>query len=154
MNTQILLGLILILLIWNSALTYFYFASIRHYKRLKGLSSGVSLDEILQNILIKSSQNETQLSGVEGAISDMKSENLKTVSKIGLFRFNPYDDLGGDMSFSLALLDKNDTGVVISSLHGRSGTRVYCKDIKSGEKASHELSEEERKAITLAKSVY
>jgi len=70
-------------------------------------------------------------------------------------RFNPFSQTGGNQSFSLALLDGNNNGLVISSLHSREGTRIYAKMVKEGEgkgkgkKSS--FSNEEKEAILKAK---
>lgn len=67
--------------------------------------------------------------------------------KIGLTRFNPFEDMGGDQSFILCLLDQNNSGVIITSLHNRDITRVYAKPIKSGEGENFTLSKDEKSAI-------
>lgn len=67
--------------------------------------------------------------------------------KINLTRFNPFDDLGGDQSFILTLLDNNNSGVVVTSLHNRDITRIYAKSIKKGEGENSVLSKEEKLAI-------
>jgi hypothetical protein len=69
--------------------------------------------------------------------------------KIGLVRYNPFSDVGGNQSFSLALLDANNNGMVLTGLFGREGNRVYGKPIKNGE-SEYSLSEEEKKAIEKA----
>jgi hypothetical protein len=71
------------------------------------------------------------------------------VQHVGLVRYNPFQDTGGDQSFALALLDKQGDGVVISSLHSRTMTRFYAKPIKAGI-AVVSLSEEEVKAVQQA----
>lgn len=78
-----------------------------------------------------------------------KGNNLALDSnfKINLTRFNPFDDLGGDQSFILTLLDKNNSGVVVTSLHNRDITRIYAKSIKKGEGENSVLSKEEKLAI-------
>jgi hypothetical protein len=76
---------------------------------------------------------------------------IKSITKIGLVRYNPFKDTGGDQSFSIALLNAKKDGIVISSLHGRGGTRVYSKPVKSGD-SEYNLTEEEKKAIKSAKS--
>ena len=53
----------------------------------------------------------------------------KSIHKVGVVRFNPFKDIGGDQSFALALLDGKNSGVVISSLHTREGTRIYSKPV-------------------------
>jgi len=67
--------------------------------------------------------------------------------KINLTRFNPFDELGGDQSFILCLLDNANSGVIITSLHNRDSTRVYAKAIKNGESDNLALSKEETKAL-------
>jgi hypothetical protein len=76
----------------------------------------------------------------------------KTVSsvrpyKINLTRFNPFDQLGGDQSFILCLLDNTNSGAIITSLHNRDSTRIYAKAIKNGESDNLALSKEETKAL-------
>jgi len=81
-----------------------------------------------------------------------KIHNLtqRSVHKVGIIRFNPFKDIGGDQSFALALLDGKDNGVTISSLHTREGTRIYSKPITKGESEKYTLTEEEKAAIKAA----
>lgn len=74
------------------------------------------------------------------------------IQKVGLVRFNPFKDTGGDQSFILSLVDKNDTGVIISGLYSRSGLRWYAKKVDSGKGVEHELSDDEKKALKAAGS--
>jgi len=69
--------------------------------------------------------------------------------KISIVRYNPFGDTGGDQSFSLAVLDAHDSGYVLSSIHGRQGTRVYVKPIDLG-KSKYTLAAEEKQALTQA----
>jgi hypothetical protein len=69
---------------------------------------------------------------------------------VGLLRFNPFKDTGGDQSFILALVDAHDTGVIITALYSRSGTRWYSKRVTKGKGTEHELSDEEKKALNMA----
>lgn len=73
--------------------------------------------------------------------------------KIGLVRFNPFSETGGNQSFCLALLDGEDSGLVISSLHTRQTTRIYAKPVKKGKGDGYELSAEEKQAIKNAKKI-
>ena len=82
----------------------------------------------------------TRLSAAQGLSSQ----------KISLVRFNPFGDTGGDQSFSLAVLDAHDSGYVLTSIHGRQGTRVYVKPIDFGD-SKYPLSDEERQALNQAK---
>lgn len=76
-------------------------------------------------------------------------KNLESLrpTKINLTRFNPFDELGGDQSFILCLLDNTNSGVIITSLHNRDSTRIYAKAIKNGESGTLALSKEETKAL-------
>ena len=72
-----------------------------------------------------------------------QSNNLK----INVTRFNPFNDLGGDQSFILTILDQDNTGVIVTSLHNRDITRIYAKAIKNGEGDNITLSKDEKSAI-------
>lgn len=68
------------------------------------------------------------------------------IQHVGLVRFNPFEDTGGNQSFALALLDANADGIVLSSLHSRTTTRVYVKAILAG-RSDAQLSAEEVAAL-------
>jgi len=80
-----------------------------------------------------------------------EKENMSNFQKIGVVRFNPFKEVGSDQSFSIAILDGNDNGVVITSLYTRDESRVYGKPIKAGV-SEYNLSDEEKKAIEKAKN--
>lgn len=67
--------------------------------------------------------------------------------KVNLTRFNPFKDLGGEQSFILSILDKNNSGAILTSLHNRDITRIYAKGIKKGKGDNITLSKEEKLAI-------
>lgn len=83
-------------------------------------------------------------------LKKLRRENKFNVQKVGIVRFNPFREVGGDQSFSIAFLDGTDSGVVITSLYTRAENRVYGKPIKAG-LSEYLLSEEEKKAIQIAK---
>lgn len=72
-----------------------------------------------------------------------------SVQRVGLVRYDAFEDMGGHLSFSAALLDANGTGMVITSINGRQDTRCYAKPVESWT-STHNLSEEEEQAIRLA----
>jgi hypothetical protein len=86
---------------------------------------------------------------VEQGLDEIAHVMKKSFQKIGLIRYNPFKDTGGDMSFSIALLDLEDSGIVITSIHGRGADRVYAKSLQHG-KSQHNLSAEEIEAIKKA----
>lgn len=148
--SMVLYILFLILLIWCGVLTYLFLQLRSHYNSIlhgaDNKSLQATLDELLNEVktakekIIKLEKNDILLD---------RKENFH-IQKIGLLRFNPFKDTGGDQSFILALLDKFDTGIVISGLYARSGTRWYAKRIVKGKGIEYELSDEEKKAIAMA----
>ncbi len=72
-----------------------------------------------------------------------------SIQKVSVIRFNPFKDVGGDQSFSIALLDFENNGFVISSIFMREGSKIYTKPVKNGQ-SEYALSEEEEKAIKKA----
>ena len=82
------------------------------------------------------------------ALGERKLGELAEVAvrHVGVVRFDAFEDMGGRLSFSAALLDGNADGVVITSINGRQDTRVYAKRIENGSSA-HNLSDEELQAI-------
>ena len=83
-------------------------------------------------------------------LENLKKENKFSIQKIGLVRFNPFKEIGGNQSFSVALLDGNDSGIVVTSLYSREGNRVYGKPIEKGV-SNYLLSEEEKQVLEIAK---
>lgn len=75
---------------------------------------------------------------------------LSSFHKVKLFRFNPFDDVGGDQSFILILLNQQNDGILLTSLHHRNFTRLYAKPIKDGQGDNITLSKEEKSAILKA----
>lgn len=80
-----------------------------------------------------------------------KEENANSFSnsdfKVNITRFNPFEELGGEQSFILSILDKDNSGAILTSLHNRDITRLYAKGIKKGKGDNITLSKEEKLAI-------
>lgn len=129
-----------------SILNYRIFAL---FNRLtKGVEVG-DLKKILEKILDSESASKKQIEEAFKRINSLEENGKLHIQKVGLVRFNPFRELGGDHSFSLAFLDGKGSGIIITSLHTRDRTRVYMKDVKAG-KSSFELSSEEKKALSMA----
>lgn len=83
-------------------------------------------------------------------LEEFKKQNLKNIQKVYLKRYNPYQDTGGDQSFSLSLLDGNGDGIVITSLHARSQTRLFTKPVRKGKEGGVKFSREEEEVVKKA----
>jgi hypothetical protein len=110
-----------------------------------------SLGEVLESHVGRVEDVRGRLEQLNSLHADLQRRSQTSIQHIGLVRFNPFDDTGSDQSFAIALLDDRRDGVVISSLHGRSNTRVFAKPVEGGA-SSHTLSDEETQAIRIAVS--
>jgi Protein of unknown function (DUF4446) len=121
-------------------------------RRLRGLTRGAegqSLEAILDAHLDKVYAVARDLDEHSARTAVLESTLRRSFQRVGLVRFNPYEDTGGNQSFALAVLDAQGSGFVISSLHARSGTRVYGKSVSAGASESN-LSAEEMEALRIA----
>ncbi len=135
--------------LWLIILSFFLYRFFTIYNKLtKGVEVG-DIKKILEKILAGGEENTKSIKSIIKRVDSIEEKNKSHIQKVGLIRFNPFSELGGDHSFCLAILDDRDTGVVITGLHTRDRTRVYMKDIK-GAKSNLELSNEEKKAILVA----
>lgn len=91
-----------------------------------------------------------RLEALEQGVAQVAAALPATVQGVGVVRFNPFPEMTGVMSFSLALLDGRANGVVISVLNDRQGSRVYGKPVEAGASAL-KLSDEEQQALGLAR---
>lgn len=113
-----------------------------------GETSG-SLEADLANYHQRIKSVDTKLDDLTKIYQELQAKAALASQKISLVRFNPFGDTGGDQSFALAVLDDHNSGYVLTSIHGRTGTRVYVKPIDFG-KSKYNLSVEEQQALVLA----
>ena len=124
----------------------------RFNRRLEGLTRGAegqSLESILDAHLEQVHALARQVDDLTVRSAVLEATQRKALQRIGLVRFNPFEDTGGNQSFALALLDERGDGFVVSSLHARAGTRVYGKAIAKGASEAN-LSSEEAEALRIA----
>lgn len=112
-------------------------------------SASLSLGEVIARQGERLESVREQIDSLRLNVSALDTSVTNSVQKVGFVRFNPFQDTGGDQSFALALLDRRGDGVVISSLHSRTGTRFYARPIKGGA-ANSSMSEEESQAVQQA----
>jgi Protein of unknown function (DUF4446) len=120
--------------------------------RLQGLTRGEdgrSLEAVLEAHLERVHAVTRQAEDLSRRATALEAAGRKAFSRVGLVRYNPFEETGGNQSFALALLDADGDGWVLSSLHARSGTRIYAKTIKAG-RSDAALSSEEAEAIRQA----
>lgn len=141
--TGILIGLI--------GVVFFLYTRVKQvttsYKQLtKNVEPG-NLENLLKQYIKNVENNNELLHTLQSALQTIKKQNRNHLQKVGFKRYNPFQETGGDQSFVLAVLDDNNNGFIISSLHQRDVTRVYSKRISDG-KAENKLSKEEADVLT------
>ncbi|MBI4066916.1 DUF4446 family protein [Candidatus Gottesmanbacteria bacterium] len=140
----VIIGAILIWLLIVSFLVYRYIA---HYNRLIAIGGKENLQTILETILTKQKETDEENSDLRNHLNLIQEKSLLHIQKVGILRFNPFEDTGGDQSFVLAILNGKNSGIVLTSLHSRGTTRWYAKNVKEGKGIDHDLSKDEEKAI-------
>lgn len=146
--TEVAAGAALVLgiisLIWNAG-------NQRRVNRLLPKHARGTLEETVAEILVQAQRWQGLEETWEDRLSRIERQQGVTVSRVGLVRFNPFEDTGADLSFSLALLNDGGDGIVLTSLWGRDEVRVYAKPVTS-HKSAYALSNEEKQAMDLAAS--
>jgi hypothetical protein len=92
----------------------------------------------------------TDLEGLRGEVQALRTEASQALRHLAVVRYDAFGDMGGHLSWSLALLDDAGDGVVLTSIHGRSEARTYAKNV-IGWTCEHQLSPEESEAVRYAK---
>jgi hypothetical protein len=128
--------------------------SIANAGRAGGAVGGrVRLDETLRGILQGQAEQvqrlERAIRALHGTDKKQQTQIEGSVRNVALLRYDAFEDVGGRLSFSCALLDDQGNGVVLTSINGRQETRVYAKPVALGT-SSHNLSLEEEEAIRRA----
>ncbi len=112
---------------------------------------GVDLEKIVLDSNKKILELDTEVQELFNISNTINKQSHKSIHKVGLIRFNPFGERAGNQSFALALLNSNDDGITLSSLHTREGTRLYTKQILKGQPVNNELTQEEHEVLKIAK---
>lgn len=148
---------LLVLFIIVIILSVLYISSVINLKKLRTsyskfmnkLGNGNNVEELLKEYIKRVETVETKN---EEIISYCKviDENIKRCTqKIGIVRYNAFKDVGSDLSFTLAILDDYNNGVVLNGIYARDSSNIYAKPIENGQ-SKYILSEEEKEAVNKA----
>lgn len=124
---------------------------VRLDTRVRGLTRGEDgdLGDVLGAHLERVYDLGREVDRLVARTGRLEASAPRAFQHVGLVRFNPFEDTGGNQSFALALLDADGNGWVLSSLHARTGTRLYAKAIRGG-RSDGALSDEETAALKQA----
>ena len=106
----------------------------------------------MKELLVQFKKVKEDLKETSKEVENLKKEIQLAVQKIGITRFTPFKEVEGGQSFSVALLDKNNNGVVITNIYSNERSRTFAKPIENG-KSTYKLSQEEEETIQKAKEI-
>ena len=144
----VILGLIV--LIWLSILSFLLFRQASFLSKLFPKSAERDIRKKFEEVLQTVVRSKLDIDRLDKRLEDLEKQGLGHIQNIELLRYNPYGDTGGNISFSVALLDKLGDGVVITSLHSRETTRIFAKPVIKGKASKHQLSKEEEEVVNRA----
>lgn len=153
MQSQFLTVGLIAAIIWLGLITSYLLKMRQRYSVFTEGVQRKTLEEVLTNIVKELRISKKDIASLRERCDMIEKDGQLHIQKIGLLRFNPFKDTGGDQSFILSLINGQESGVVITALYSRSGTRWYAKRVASGKGIEHELSEDEKKSLAMAKEM-
>lgn len=150
-NLLLILSIIVIVLLIAFLLVLGKVISLnKKYKRfMKKLGSSENLEEDLENYMYRVDRVEKQNADIMNQINGLDKDLKSCIQKVGIVRYSAFQDTGSDLSFTLALLDEHDNGVVFNGIYSREMSNIYAKPVENGN-SKYTLSEEEQEAIKRA----
>ncbi|MFR3182781.1 MAG: DUF4446 family protein [Clostridia bacterium] len=150
-NYLIALSVIVILLVIGLVIVIIKFNKIskKYTEFMKKLGNGKNIEEDLENYMYRVERVEKQNAEILNYIKNVDNDLNKCIQKIGIVRYNAFQDTGSDLSFALALLDEKNNGVVLNGIYSREMSNIYAKPVENG-KSKYTISEEENLAIEKA----
>ncbi len=136
--------------LWLGTLSYFTWKQTKFLEELFPKEGSRDIRKKFEETLESVASFKESLEKIKAQLLGLDQKGLGYIKKVELLRYNPYDETGGDQSFSLALLNGEGSGLVVTSLHSRAGTRVFAKPVVKGKSAGYNFSEEEEKVVKKA----
>jgi len=134
------------LVIWNVVKTA---GTMRKYKRLMRGVDNKNLEALLEHYLSSIKTAVSKIDDMNSRQLELATQVNKCIQGVGVVRYNPFEEMGSDLSFSIALIDSQRDGVVITGIFSRQSSSTYAKMLSKGKSAYH-LSDEEQQALRKA----
>ena len=128
---------------------YVYKINKKYVNFMKKIGNGSNLDEMLKIYLDEVEEIKKDNNEIKAYYTKLDNDISSSIQKVGLIRYNAFQNVGSDLSFALALLDTQNNGIVLNGLYGSESSNIYAKPIKNCESV-YQLSEEEKEAIEIA----
>ena len=154
LKTDTFLIILFIISILSIILLVFNYLKLNRIKRdyyefMKKLGNGKDIEESLKNYIERVQKVEDLNKEIIQYCERLDKTVDTCIQKVGIVRYNAFKDVGSNLSFTLALLDNNNNGVVLNGIYSRDNSNIYAKPVKDG-KSEYVLSEEEKEAIEKA----
>ena len=117
----------------------------RYRKMMKG-TTGKNIEDMINEYSGKVEESLSKTDKIEESYKDIDARLRECIQKVSIVRYRAFDDVGSDLSFSIALLDDKNNGFVITGIYGRSECTTFAKPVENGI-SKYDLSEEEKNAI-------
>lgn len=111
----------------------------------------INMEKLLIDCVSKTESIDEKYGKILEIVQDLNKNMQFCCQKVGIVRYNPFEEMGGNLCFAVAILDAENTGIVINGIHSRTGTFTYAKPIELGV-STYILSKEEQEAIDKAKN--
>lgn len=122
----------------------------RNYKKfISKFEQGTSIEEDLENYAYKVNKVEEQYAKMNGDIVEIKNKMNTCIKKVGVVRYNAFEDVGSNLSFVVALLNEKNDGITLNGIYARESSNIFAKPIENG-KSKYAISNEENEAIKKA----
>ncbi len=146
----ILLGsIILLFILYISSVIKLSKLRKNYSKFMEKLGNGNNVDEMLRAYIYEVEKVANKNEEIVSYCKELDKHIAKCTQKIGMVRYNAYKDTGSDLSFTLALLNEHNDGVVLNGIYARDMSNIYAKPIENG-KSKYTLSNEEKEALLKA----
>lgn len=142
---------IIILLVILYIISLFKLGKIRkEYKKfMEKVGEGKNIEEILDKHIDKINKTIAKNEELEKFCIKIDTDIKHCIQKVGIYRYNAYKDTGSDLSFTLAMLDEKNNGVVLNGIYSRDMSNIYAKPVENGN-SQYKMTEEENEAVKRA----
>ncbi len=122
----------------------------REYKKfMEKIGKGNNIEEILDKHIEKINKTIVKNEELEKFCIKLDTDIKTCIQKVGIYKYNAYKDVGSELSFTLALLNEKNDGVVINGIYSRDMSNIYAKPVEKGS-SPYKMTEEEKEAVKRA----
>lgn len=146
---SIFCGIILVIILYLINIIKLYKLRKNYKEFMNKIGNGNNIQETIENYMKKINEVQEENNNLKNYCKQLDSTLKTSIQKIGLVRYSAFKDTGSDLSFTLALLNDKNSGVVLNGIYSREMSNIYAKPVEKGE-STYTLSEEEKEAIDKA----